>query len=165
MALNYSEVWRAVAQVASAASPDTHSPAMSTDVCTICLEGSEEPTPIQRGCACRGAAGCAHTACMVDVASHGGEGYHRAWYKCQTCAQQFTGPMQMALANELVARLGDLDPDDEEHLCAQTLLANALADMGNDSEAAALQRQILATQERVYGADSPGAPSFPAARL
>ena len=38
--------------------------------CTICLDGSEEPRPIQRGCCCRGDGGLAHLACMVQLAAH-----------------------------------------------------------------------------------------------
>jgi len=37
--------------------------------CTICLDGGDEPLPIQGGCGCRGDAGLAHVACQAGVAA------------------------------------------------------------------------------------------------
>ena len=37
--------------------------------CTICLEGSDDPIPIPRGCGCRGDFALAHVACMAAAAT------------------------------------------------------------------------------------------------
>ena len=49
--------------------------------CTICLDGGDEPLPIQGGCGCRGDAGLAHVACRAEVATRKARGFHKGW--CQ----------------------------------------------------------------------------------
>ena len=65
--------------------PDSHEMLADGDgECFICRDSS--PVPIQSGCACRGAAGHAHTACRAHAAvvlsSYTG---FQVWWECQTC--------------------------------------------------------------------------------
>ena len=43
---------------------------------TICLDGGDDPEPIQCGCGCRGDAGLAHVACRAEVAARKSAGVH-----------------------------------------------------------------------------------------
>jgi tetratricopeptide (TPR) repeat protein len=65
--------------------------------CVICLQS--DPAPVQSGCACRGDAGLAHAACLVEkaVAQRASRG-PAAWTTCQTCTQEFSGAIGLALA-------------------------------------------------------------------
>ena len=83
--------------------------------CTICLEGGDEPLPVQCGCACRGDAGLAHVACRATVAAHKGVGWNRAWWVCPTCGQHYTD-MRLGLALELVRRLEGRGPGGAQFL-------------------------------------------------
>ena len=93
--------------------------------CVVCLEGDDEPTPIQSGCACRGEAGLVHLECAKASAIHHGDFFHSRWYECFTCKQEFTGEVLLALARTLVQRLEDLGngPEDQELLECKAHLA------------------------------------------
>ena len=80
-------------------------------VCFICLDTS--PSPIQSGCACRGAAGLAHLSCRVEAAEALVEQTQSPewWWTCQTCKQQFTGEMRNGLANAWWSRVCDRAED------------------------------------------------------
>ena len=119
--------------------------------CTICLDDGEDPLPIQCGCACRDAAGCAHIACKVEYAKHQGLGYHDDWYSCPTCKQDYTGAMQLRLAEALCQRLKGRSAEAEDDLFAQSNLAGAYERAGRFAEANALQQELLATRRRVFG--------------
>ena len=96
-------------------------------VCFICLDTS--PSPIQSGCACRGAAGLAHLRCRV-LATEALVKQKKStewWWMCQTCKQQFTGEMSDGLANEWWSQVCDREEDDEERLDAAGNLAESLA--------------------------------------
>ena len=41
--------------------------------CTICLDAWSHPLPMQGGCGCRGASGCAHLACRIETAEQHGQ--------------------------------------------------------------------------------------------
>ena len=81
-------------------------------VCFICLGTS--PSPIQSGCACRGAAGMAHLCCRVEAAEALVEQKKSPewWWTCQTCKQEFTGEMCGGLANAWWSRVRDRAEDD-----------------------------------------------------
>ena len=44
--------------------------------CTLCLDGGDEPLPIQGSYGCRGDAGLAHVACRAEVAIRKARGFH-----------------------------------------------------------------------------------------
>ena len=118
-------------------------------VCFICLDMS--PSPIQSGCACRGAAGLAHLRCRVEAAEALVEqkSSNEWWWTCQTCEQQFTGEMSDGLANAWWSQVCDRAEDDGERLCAAGNLAASLSDHGNHDEAEKMQREVLAVRKRV----------------
>ena len=80
-------------------------------VCFICLDTS--PSPIQSGCACRGAAGLAHLRCRLEATEALVEQKKSTewWLTCQTCKQQFTGEMRNGLANAWWSRVCDRAED------------------------------------------------------
>ena len=119
--------------------------------CTICLEGSDEPLPVQCGCACRGDMGLAHVACRAKLAAHKGVGWNQAWDECPTCGQWHTGGMQMGLARELVRRTERRAQGDHDRLLARGNLARALCEAGECVEAEALLQDVLSVRRRVYG--------------
>lgn len=58
--------------------------------CNICLD--DEGEVVQRGCCCRGDAGAAHVACLVEVAVHSRQNTQNAWATCGTCKQMYPSP-------------------------------------------------------------------------
>ena len=121
--------------------------------CTICLDDDAYPLPIQCGCGCRDAAGCAHVACKAECAQHHGPGYHPGWVECPTCKQEYTGPMRLGLAEALCTRLQGRPTEDEHRMCAQNDLGKAYSQAGRLAEAEALYRGLLAVRRRVDGPD------------
>ena len=124
--------------------------------CTICLDGGDEPLPMQRGCACRGDAGLAHVACQARAAAHqGAGGWNDAWHICPTCGQFYTGGMQLGLAHEAVRRLETRAPEDGHRLAARLNLGDALKDTGDFAGAEVLLRDVLAIRRRAWGRANP----------
>ena len=125
-------------------------------VCFICLDMS--PSPIQSGCACRGAAGLAHLRCRVEAAEALVEQKSSTewWWTCQTCKQKFTGEMFDGLANAWWSRVRDRAEDDGERLTAAGNLAYSLSRQGKYDEAETMEREVLAVRQRVLGAEHPG---------
>ena len=124
-------------------------------VCFICLDTS--PSPIQSGCACRGAAGLAHLRCRGEAAEALVEQKSSTewWRTCQTCNQKFTGEMFDGLANAWWSRVRDRAEDDGERLTAAVNLADSLVRQGKYDEAETMQREVLAVRQRVLGAEHP----------
>ena len=125
--------------------------------CTICLDGGDEPLPLQRGCACRGDAGLAHVACQAQAAAHkGAGGWNLAWAQCPTCGQRYMGAMRLGLAREAVRRLEKRALEDGGNLLAARVnLGQALNEAGDLAEAEALLRDVLAIGRRAYGRTNP----------
>ena len=102
-------------------------------VCIVCLDS--DPPPIQSGCACRSDTGLAHVGCLIDKAvvqqPHRG---NAAWWKCQTCGQQFTGAMRTELAEAWWSRMCDEVEESEELLLAMGNLAECSRHHGQHSE-------------------------------
>ena len=121
--------------------------------CTICLDDDAYPLPIQCGCGCRDAAGCAHVACKAEYAAHRGPGYHMGWFECPTCKQSYTGPMNLGLAEALWKRLQGRPAEDRDRLCAQNDLAISYMQAGRLAEAESLYRDLLAVRRHVDGPD------------
>ena len=96
-----------------------------------------EVRPIQSGCACRGAAGLAHQACRARAAKALvlRKGSTEWWRKCQTCHQNFTGPMRQGLADAWWQMVRDRAEVDTErlvsccgcHVSCQLCLAEAMS--------------------------------------
>ena len=122
--------------------------------CCICLDNDGPPLPVQCGCGCREEAGCSHVACKIAHAKHQGPGYHEDWCVCPTCKQQYTGPMRLALAGALWARLQRRPVEDGDRLCAQNTLANAYTQAGRFAQAETLYRDLLAIVRRVHGSNN-----------
>ena len=121
--------------------------------CTICLDGGDDPVPIQRGCACRGDAGLAHVACLAEVAARKATGVHEGWFACPTCGQQYTGAMFLGLQRALVHRLRTRPRHDYDRLVAEGNLGNALRTAGELAEAADVLARVLAVLKRAHGED------------
>ena len=124
-------------------------------VCFVCLGTS--PSPIQSGCACRGAAGLAHLCCRVQTADAlvKQKKSFEWWWTCQTCKQLFTGEMRDGLANAWWSQVCDRAEDDGERLDAAANLAASLSDQGKHDEAEKMEREVLAVEKRVLGAEHP----------
>ena len=116
-------------------------------VCFVCLGTS--PSPIQSGCACRGAAGLAHLRCRVEAAEALVEQKisTKWWWTCQTCEQPFTGEMSDGLANAWWSQVCDRAEDDEQRLDAAGNLAVSLSSQGKYDEAEKMEREVLACSE------------------
>jgi tetratricopeptide (TPR) repeat protein len=123
--------------------------------CTICLDN--DPLPIQAGCACRGDAGLAHVECRAMAAAHrlANGKLVDGWWKCATCGQEFTGAMQLGLAEAWWSTAQRLPEEDEERLGAGGILASALDAHGKHAEAVTLYREVLVARRRVMGPEHP----------
>ena len=123
--------------------------------CTICLEGGEEPLPMQRGCACRGDSGLAHVACLAEVAARKAAGYHAGWDVCPMCGQSYTGEAALDLAQEFLHRTRHLSWRDPGRLAAMHHLGGVLSSAGAPKfgEAEAVFRKTLARCRLVYGTE------------
>ena len=119
--------------------------------CTICLDDAGYPLPIQCGCGCREAAGCAHVACKAEYAAHQAPGWHSDWFSCITCKQEYTGAMKFSLAEMLCARLQGRPADDNDRLSAQDNLADSYLQAGRVTEAEPLYLDVLAMRRRLHG--------------
>lgn len=119
--------------------------------CTICLDTEGEV--IQQGCCCRGDAGAAHVACLIELAAHAADTRKdwNSWSRCNTCLDYFTGTMQNALAEAWFARVVERDSEDEERSHATTCLADSLYGQGRYAEAARYEAEVLEIDKRLYG--------------
>ena len=116
---------------------------MGENECVICLDSCPEPTP--SGCACRGEAGLAHATCLVAKAvSQRGHRGDEAWFKCQTCKQEFTGAMALALARAW----GDMEPKNGN---AQLFLAAMLRSCGKYAAAVRIGRAVVFSFRKELG--------------
>jgi tetratricopeptide (TPR) repeat protein len=123
--------------------------------CIICLE-SDLP-PIQSGCACRGDAGLAHVECRAMAAAYrmANNNTHEGWQTCATCGQEFTGPMQLGLAEAWWSKVQHLPKEDSQRLTAAVTLARALHAQGKHGRAEIVLVEVLAVQRRVLGPEHP----------
>ena len=119
--------------------------------CIICLDN--DPSPIQSGCACRGDAGLAHVECRAEAAAHRLKNSKTpdGWWECATCGQDFTGAMQLGLAEAWWSRVQRLPEVDEQRLRAAANLARSLGEQSKLAEAEAMLRDLLPVQRRVFG--------------
>jgi pentatricopeptide repeat protein len=121
--------------------------------CIICF--GDDPSPIQSGCACRGDAGLAHVECRTQDAAHrmANSKQRDGWWKCGTCGQNFTGTMQLGLAEAWWSSAQRLPNESERRSAAANILANALLKQGRYNEAETMYRETLAVRQRVFGSE------------
>jgi len=129
--------------------------------CYICLDGDAEEGLV-RGCACRGAAGCAHLSCLVrqaqvlvaeaeerDLDDEAVQARWDRWNTCRLCEQRYHGVVMCALGwacwKTYVGR-------PEEHWArrmAMNQLANGLAVAEYHEDSLSVREAELATEERL----------------
>ena len=123
-------------------------------VCIICY--ASVPPPIQSGCACRSDSGLAHIDCLIAKAvsqqAHRG---NKVWRECQTCEQNFTGPMQAGLGEAWWSRVCDQAVESAERLAAAHNLAQCRLGDGRFADAERIQREVLCVRSRVLGEEHP----------
>ena len=122
-----------------------------TSACIICL--NSDPMPIQSGCACRGDAGLAHVECRAEAAVHrfkDTEGEFDGWWRCATCGQDFTGAMQLTLAQEWLSETHRWPNKREFRLSGAMNLAS-----GKHAEAEIIGREVVPVLELVFGPEHP----------
>ena len=132
-------------RVSPDASPATHSE------CQICLDTGSAPV-LQRGCYCRGDAGLAHVACLIELATHDqqSKGTDNAWTMCGTCHGTFTGQMEHGLADAWWSRVRMLPEHDDNRLAAANTMGISLRHRGKHALAAEFQREVLELEKRHY---------------
>ena len=118
--------------------------------CFFCLDS--DPPPIQSGCACRSDGGFVHVECRVQDALKRDPD---AWQICKVCDQPFTGPLAIALAQELWSRKRNLPGHNNERIHALDLMATSLHKQGRYSEAEAMHREGVAIKRKVRGDEHP----------
>ena len=124
--------------------------------CLFCLDWGDAEDPLLRGCACRGSFGWTHVTCLVKSAEIAqapplGEPLFMTWISCSTCKQEFTGLVKLRLAIALWAKHARVVETDGNRLAAAGTYALALADAGEYTEAARLQRGLLNVYTRATG--------------
>lgn len=136
-------------------SPDsgTKIEADNANACIICLD--TDPTPIQSSCACRGDAGLAHVKCRAHAALHDSTNSYSGWLACGICGQEFNGAMMVGLAKEWWDKVHHLPHENEERLLASGTLASALLYEHQFARAEEIERDLLITMRRVFGAEHP----------
>ena len=118
--------------------------------CYICLDTDDGV--IQRGCACRGSAGGAHVACMIEAAAHAEvQTLCASWHECSLCHKSYTGRMQKELTEENVRRMKHLPQTDTKSILAHFGRGMALTDGGEYRDAEVVFRTALG----VVGAEHP----------
>ena len=120
--------------------------------CWVCCDGGDSGELLSMGCACRGSGGWAHVDCLVQLATCDVE----RWVSCQTCRQDFTGDMEVALARARWCRVQDRPEDDAERLFVANNLAVTLQESAGDYEGSLrLLEEVLEVRRRMLGDDHP----------
>ena len=113
--------------------------------CFICLDADADEAPVHSGCGCRSDGALAHISCRAKnaVAQQGERGL-AAWAKCQTCGQNFTGPMLLGLG-EAMRRLHAQTEGSVWQLLAAQNLADCHCEAGRYEEAERLNPPVART--------------------
>ena len=119
--------------------------------CAICLDGGDDPLPIQSGCGCRGDGGLAHVACKAKMHAKMHARSDEHWHRCPMCKQPYTGEMRLGLARARMDAARHLPPDAPERLNAAHSLGGALQQDGDLDAAEVILREELSQSQRVYG--------------
>ena len=119
--------------------------------CWVCCEGSEQGAELlPMGCACRGSAGLAHIHCLVMAAEHNVD----IWTTCPTCKQEYTGEVDVQLAELRWEMVRDRPAEDAERLfVANNLAVTRKESAGDNAGALALMEEVLEVR-RVRSATS-----------
>ena len=120
--------------------------------CYVCLVADTHVVPI--GCACRGAAGSAHVACIAEVAAHAFAENKLSWSVCSLCKQWYTGKMQLGLAEERVFRVKHLPETDPASYNAQFVLGRALEHNDQYDRAIVIGRKVLTLMQELHGPEN-----------
>jgi tetratricopeptide (TPR) repeat protein len=78
---------------------------------------------------------------------------HDGWWKCATCGQDFTGAMQLGLAEAWWSSARRLPDENERRSAAANNLAIALRAQGRYDESETMYRKTLAVRQRVLGSE------------
>ena len=78
------------------------------------------------------------------------------WRQCQTCEQDFTGAMQVGLAEAWRSRVSGQAAESLERLLAEGNLALSLLHQGKYAQAERVLRDLHVVMMRVLGAEHPG---------
>ena len=127
----------------------SHRPPMA--ICLFCLADGDEASPLLRGCACRGSAGFGHMRCFVQAGSHNPS----SWRTCPVCKQQYTGALQLGLAQAHWAQVRGLEGDDWERMDAASDLAQAHVAGGDFDAALMLREELVQTGRQALGDGHP----------
>lgn len=118
--------------------------------CWVCCESA--PPLLATGCACRGSAGLAHLACLVEAARHSVQ----LWTTCPTCTQEFTGEVDVGLARARWALVRERPAEDAERCFVAMNLAVTLKESAGDNAGALrLMEEVLAVRRRTLGDEDP----------
>eukprot|EP01052_Picozoa_sp_SAG31_P019905 SAG31_NODE_1472_length_8208_cov_5.179800_4_plen_681_part_00 len=128
--------------------------------CFICLGGPNDCDDelLHAGCACRSDSGLAHTKCRAQNAASKPFTNMGAsqWIVCGECKQQYTGQVQMEMAQAHWAHVTgrNSDPMDLEYIMAADRLATAYLNVNDDGETALpIWLQCLASARQAFGDD------------
>ena len=123
--------------------------------CFICLDPDADEAPVHSGCGCRSDGGLAHISCRAKnaVAQQGQRGL-TAWISCQTCGQNFTGPMRVGLGEAMMRENAQAEGS-VLHLLAAQNLADCRCEDGRYEEAERLNRDALGELRACFGDGSP----------
>ena len=116
--------------------------------CWVCCDAEAPDALLSTGCACRGSGGRAHARCLVASALHDVS----RWTYCPTCRQDWTGEMEVCLAQARWDSVRERDAEDPERLFVANNLAVTLQESAGDyTGALALFEEVLAVRRRTLG--------------
>ena len=85
---------------------------------------------------------------LLLTARHTSDDKYDGWFECATCGQDFTGAMQLGLAEAWWSKARRLPKKDEERLAAANNLAITFYSQAKYAEAEKIFREVLAVQMR-----------------
>jgi len=123
--------------------------------CFICMDADADEALVHSGCGCRSDGALAHISCRAKnaVAQQDERGL-AAWAKCQTCGQNFTGPMLLGLGEAMRCLHAQTEGSVWQLLAAQNL-ADCRCEEGRYEEAERLNRDALDAFRNRLGDESP----------
>ena len=125
--------------------------------CFLCMDSDADEEPVNSGCGCRSDGALAHISCRAKnaVAQQGQRGL-TPWIRCQTCGQNFTGPMRVGLGEALMRETVCAQTEGSVlHLLAAQNLADCRCDEGRYEEAERLNWDALCALKARLGIESP----------
>lgn len=120
--------------------------------CYICLESDGDLIPL--GCACRGSAGKAHLACIIEAHdAKEGKDFEKFskishWETCLICKHSYTGKMHTGVTKDAVRRYQHIPDFLSTHLTARH--ADAINAEGRHTEAEAIYRKCITLNTHLH---------------